>query len=290
MRTMSHHFMHGLTGVAREWNLTRRPWLRHMALGALSRLGTRDITIGHHWVPDRPVHLNAFRHKGYWFHGKRREQAVMTGFARLIRPGASVIELGGHIGYISLYLAYLAGDRGTVHVFEPSPDNLRYLEPNVAGVSTIELVRMAASDRSGRAQFFIEDLTGQNSTLIRDYAVFANNREKAFSEEGYRVIDVATATLDDFLAERTLSPDFIKIDIEGAEIVALKGMSECLRRHRPTLMVEVTREEDAVMTLLHDADYIAYDERLNPLAGRRSQAGPNRFFLPAETPPPAPIA
>jgi FkbM family methyltransferase len=268
---------------AHRWH--KQLWLRRIALGILGRFAQHDMTIDHHWVPGRKIRLHRFRHKGYWYHGRRREESTMEGFARLIRPGDTVIELGGHIGYISLYLAHLAGSGGRVFVFEPSPENLPYIESNVAPVPTIELVRKAASDRSGRLRFFIEGLTGQNSTLVENYATFDVTRDRAFSSEHYRTIEVDATTLDAFLDERAIKPDFIKIDIEGAELLALQGMRECLVRHRPGLMVEVTHQEEAVMRLMADAGYVVCDSSMEPLAPNKEaaqRASPNFFFLPKE--------
>lgn len=264
---------------ARERKWHRQKWLRSLGIPLLKAIAERDITITHHWVPGRRVRLNAFRHKGYWFHGNRREPGVMASLARLVGPGDTVIDVGGHIGYVSLYLAHLVGPTGHVFVFEPSPDNLRYLTVNTKAVAPIEIVRKAVSDSNGHAQFFTENLTGQNSTLIENYAHFENTRRSARIDERYRPLDVETTTLDAFVAERGIRPDFIKVDIEGAEALAVRGMGAVLAAHHPRLMVEVTRDEEEVMGLLRRAGYAACDSRLRPLPEGAS-TGPNRFFLP----------
>ena len=168
-------------------------------------------------------------------------------------------------------------------MLEPSPDNLRYLRRNAAPHPEIRIVEQAASDRAGQARFFLEDLSGQNSTLIEDYGNLSENRENAFSDAHYRAITVETITLDALIAQERLAPAFIKIDIEGAELLALRGMQHCLRHHRPKLMVEVTSDEELVMQLLADAGYAAYDSNLKPLVPGE-HTGPNRFFLPVEQP------
>ncbi|HEY1146145.1 MAG TPA: FkbM family methyltransferase [Allosphingosinicella sp.] len=264
---------------ARKWH--RQKWLRHLGIPLLKAVAERDITITHHWVPGRRIRLNAFRHKGYWFHGNRREPGVMASLAKLVGPGDTVIDVGGHIGYVSLYLAHLVGPTGRVFVFEPSPDNLRYLTANTKAVAPIEIVRKAVSDSNGHAQFFTENLTGQNSTLIENYAHFDETRRSAQIDETYQAMEVETTTLDAFVAERGITPDFIKIDIEGAEALAVRGMGAVLASHHPKLMVEITREEDEVMGLLREAGYAACDSRLRPLADGAT-TGPNRFFLPDE--------
>jgi FkbM family methyltransferase len=264
-----------------DHRMMRVRWLRRPVLALLAQFGDGDTIIDHHWVPGRRVRLHRFRHKGYWFYGANREHNIMRGFARLIRPGDTVVALGGHIGYIAVYLAHLAGDAGRVFVFEPSPDNLAYLEDNVAGLDTVQIVRRAVSDRDGRACFFVEGLTGQNSTLVDHYAVFSSNRRNAFSDETYRTVEVETTTLDTYLAENGVTPDFIKIDIEGSELAALTGARRSLERFRPALMVEVTHREDEVMRLMREIGYRAYDTQLCP-ATADTRLGPNRFFLPEE--------
>jgi len=86
-----------------------------------------DLSIAHPWVPPSRFRLNSFRHKGYWYHGKSRELRTMQLFAKLIRPNDTVAEVGGHIGFISMFFAKLVGDNGRVVVFEPGSNNLPYL-------------------------------------------------------------------------------------------------------------------------------------------------------------------
>ena len=271
--------MNRIASVATSLGLTQSPWLRHVALAILAKVGQHDATISHHWVPNRRIHLHRFRHKGYWFYGRSREEQVMRAFARLIVHGDTVIELGGHIGYISLYLANLVGRDGHVYVFEPSPENLAYTRRNVAEDSAITLVEQAASDSAGTATFFVEGLTGQNSTLVEDYSLFKENRERAFSDENYRKIEVPTTTVDEFVSANGLKPNFMKIDVEGAEVACLRGGVETLKRFRPRLMVEVTRRREEVFALMTELGYRIYDAAFDPIDLSGKPRDPNLFFI-----------
>jgi FkbM family methyltransferase len=271
--------MNAIVNVATRLGLTRSTWLRHVALGILARFGQHDTTIAHHWVPGRTVHLHRFRHKGYWFYGRAREEKIMRAFAALIAKGDTVIELGAHIGYISVYLASLVGRDGRVFVFEPSPDNLPYTKRNIAGDPAITLIEEAASDTAGTATFFVERLTGQNSTLVENYSVFSENRERAFSDESYQAIEVKTTTIDRFVSENDVRPNFMKIDVEGAELACLRGSVECLKRFRPRLMVEVTNEHEAVFALMADLGYRIYDSDFKPVHPGTAPTEPNLFFI-----------
>src|SRR5262249_24259088 len=114
--------------------ITGRLWLglRKVAIAALRRFNPGDISIRHHYTCERIV-LHSFKHKGYWYYGKRRESESMALFAQLVRPEDTVIEVGGHIGYLSLYFAQLVGQRGQLIVFEPGANNLPYARANLRG-------------------------------------------------------------------------------------------------------------------------------------------------------------
>ena len=271
--------MNALSSIATRLGLMRPTQLRHLALAVLSRVGQHDATIRHHWAPGRKICVHRFRHRAYWVHGRAREQDIMGGFAKLIRPGDTVIELGAHIGYVSVYLASLAGPQGRVFVFEPSPANLTYTRRNVAGEPTVTLVEKAVSDTAGTATFFIEELTGQNSTLLEHYDVFDENRALAFSDEAYRAIDVPTTTIDLFVKENDVRPNFIKIDVEGSELACLRGSTETVRQFRPRLMVEVAHQNEAVYALLTEFGYRLFRPDLSPFDPDQGSPVENLFCI-----------
>lgn len=114
--------------------------LRRLVLPLLSKIGPGDIAIRHHYVAHK-FHLHVYKHKGYWYHGRNREKATMALFQQLIKLGGRVVEVGGHIGYISLFFSLLVGNSGMVYVFEPGTNNLPYLEKNIHDTTNIYLVR-----------------------------------------------------------------------------------------------------------------------------------------------------
>lgn len=77
----------------------------------------------------------------------------MKKFSELISSGDTVVEIGGHIGFISQYFSQLVGEEGKVIVFEPGSNNLQYIKKNILGKDNIYLEQMAISDRSGTAFF-----------------------------------------------------------------------------------------------------------------------------------------
>ena len=229
--------------------------LRRIALAALRTFSPGDITIKHHWWPEARVKLDCYRHKGYWFHGRNRERAFMETIAELVGEGDTVIDIGGHIGYLALHLRGLVGPEGKVFVFEPGKNNLPYIEANCQNYPNIQIVPSACSDSDGEAELWVEDLTGQNNSLLNNYKAFDDNRHRAFSKETTKAIKVKTIRLDGFVSEQKLKPDFIKIDVEGAELQVLQGAEACLREHKPKLLVEVTENKETVEELLKGHGY-----------------------------------
>lgn len=174
----------------------------------------------------------------------------MERFRTIIGESACVIEIGGHIGYITQFFAKLVTKNGMVVVFEPGENNLKYLKKNIQTLPQVTLVEMAVSNEDTVAQFYLDDLTGQNNSLLGEYEVLAANQSAAFVELTKNQVTVTTCKLDSFLRDSKHLPDFVKIDIEGAEVLALEGMTNTLRNLKPTIMVEITANHRAAADLL----------------------------------------
>lgn len=259
-------------------NIHRIPWLRRLVLALLRRFGDFDVRIRHHHTGDRFC-LNAYRHKGFWYHGRKREGQALSRCRVLLKPTDTVIEVGGHIGYLTILFARCA-NRGRVYVFEPGQNNLPYLRRNTEGLSNVVVVPNAAADVNGPVRFSLDPLTGQNNSLLTDYYVFEENKSFAYRSDVTCDSDTVEAVrLDDFVNAHNLRPRFVKIDAEGAEWTVLRGMTRILRDHQPKLMIEVTLHHAEVERLLRDNAYTFSDEEGNPLKSLASYRG--NFFAMA---------
>ncbi|MGA9583170.1 MAG: FkbM family methyltransferase [Allosphingosinicella sp.] len=257
--------------------------LRKIVLPLMKRFSF-DLTVRHHWLPGARVYLSLFQHKGYWYHGRARERETMEAFARLIPKGGTVIEVGGHIGYISMYFASLAGPKGRVIVFEPGPNNHKYLHRNIAGLDNVEWVDRAVSDEEGTVTFYCDNLTGQNNSLVSDFKVLEANAGRTGIALERAEVTVKATTLDAFCADRGLVPDFIKIDVEGAELLVVRGMKSVLRSARPRLMIEKNDEdEEGLESELIAAGYVFLSPELEPSRDGRMHFG-NNFCLHGDDP------
>jgi FkbM family methyltransferase len=183
----------------------------------------------------------------YLYGGREREE--MQAMREHVTSGSVVYDLGANYGMHTLFLARLAGPKGRVLAFEPSPGIYSWLQKNVDlnGFKQTSCLQKAVSDANGRVSFDV----GEN-TAIGHISNSANS------------IEVEAVTIDSLVESGYPAPDFIKIDIEGGESSALKGALNVLRTRRPTLLIELhTPEQDvAVGAVLRELNYRV--ERLRP--------------------------
>lgn len=153
------------------------------------------------------------------------------------------IDAGAHIGYYSLIAADITGASGTVVAFEPHPDNAERIREN-ARANNLDIVVNEAA---------ITGQTGSASLKIAE-----NSLSHSVSTGGGD--DIKTWSLDEYIKINDLSPDVIKIDIEGEEGSAVQGMRTVLATHRPSVVIEIhpwIASEDAreIYETLKNHDY-----------------------------------
>lgn len=165
------------------------------------------------------------------------EPHVVACYRRRLRPGMVVADIGANIGFHTLHAAVLVGEKGGVIAVEPDPGNaaLLALSLSVNGpLLPVELIQAAASDAPGE---LIESDLGNAANsgarfTHRDRAVL----EKLVHGESPLFRKVEALRWDDRFLDRKI--DFVKIDIEGYEPMAMRGMEESLARHRPVVLSE----------------------------------------------------
>lgn len=177
-------------------------------------------------------------------------------FIECLRPGDVVYDLGANIGWYSLLAARHVGPEGKVVAFEPSVTNAAYIAWNALRnrFTNVEVVPAAVSDQDGWAVFLNKGPL--QSRLDKDDDEAQMQRR---AKRGHRVLGrtaVPVLTLDSWIAQAGQAPPaLIKMDIEGAEIGALRGMAETLRSAKPTLIIEPHGTQRAIADLLDAMDY-----------------------------------
>ena len=253
------------------------PFLRRLDIPALRRLCDRDITIRHHRT-GTPFRLHAFRHKTYWFYGAQREREEMSFIAETVKPGMQVVDVGAHIGYTSAYFASLVGEFGRVFAFEPGANNLPYLRANIRGFSNVTVVEKALSNSCGKAKFLLEDLSGQNNSLVSD-AHLHKAVAGAFVDAKVQTVEVETITMDAFCAKEGVVPHLVKIDAEESELAILQGMRQLMRATRPAIIVEMWDNQKAILELLWSCGYCVCNSDLSPVNEIKDLRSDNAFAV-----------
>lgn len=162
--------------------------------------------------------------------GQTHEPHVMSVVRERLRSRDCVLDIGANIGLVTMLAASIVGPRGRVIAVEPVPRN-RALIARAAQANRfqqIEIIAAAASDRAGAIELRTHPTT---SNSARPAA--AGERLREARGAGLRVPSVV---LDDVLALDRL--DLVKIDVEGMEPLALRGLERLLGRFRPLLLCE----------------------------------------------------
>lgn len=159
-------------------------------------------------------------------------------FQRLIRKDDVCVDAGANIGIYSVFMAEKA-HKGRIISFEPVTINQRILALNAAlnGLTNVEVRDSLLSDVAGTVEFSVSEDSAYSS-------IRPTNRKKEA-----RTLRVQADTLDDLFAERGQRVDVIKIDVEGAELLVLKGGEKLLSTPelRPrVLLVELASDNQAV--------------------------------------------
>jgi FkbM family methyltransferase len=169
-------------------------------------------------------------------------------FTRWVRPGNTVLDVGAHTGYYSLLAARLVGPSGAVWSFEPDPVNFSFLQRHVAlnRVREVHLENAAVSDRQGTEPFERGSGTGTGHL------------------GGDGKLRVKTTSVDEFCAARDLRVSAMKIDVEGAEELVLRGAQTTLARDMPVLFLSTHGADvhQKCVLLLQSMGYV-----LRPIVG-----------------------
>lgn len=159
--------------------------------------------------------------------GSGWEPDEMEVFRRQIRAGHTVLDVGAHLGTYALVAAREVGAAGTVHAFEPNPNNAALLRRSITANGWTERVRLheaAVAGTRGVATLLVQPewSGGAHLDSARDQPLPA----------GWRRLEVRRVTLDELFPEDAQRVDVAKFDIEGMEGHALRGARGLLRRSR----------------------------------------------------------
>lgn len=213
-----------------------RPLVRWLHQLAPDRYLTARIMGGP--LRGRHMVLNLRYQMGYWL--GLTEQDVVEAMQTVIGSGGVVYDVGAEIGYFSLSAAVVSGS-GPVYAFEPNPANAAVIRRSKSLNSDLNLhvVEKAVGNRRDRVSF----ITFENRPDVSNASLLGRLTEiQKDDQTAGQIIDVEMIDLDSFSIEIGLTPDLVKVDVEGAEGMVLQGMSRLLTEARPYLIIEIHNE------------------------------------------------
>ena len=201
----------------------------------------------------------------FWFRlellTQRHEMETRRQLTRLMRPGMVILDVGAHVGYYTRLFAVGTGASGRVIAFEPHPRTHQTLRDNLRRLDNVTALQVAVAESAGQAELYDYLMMSASGSLHYDESMAALQREQMsesdvaprrqgdFEMQTYRV---ATAPIDQCLAEMNIKQvDLVKMDIEGAEMGALRGMKQTIARS-PRLNLVMEYNPQALQAFGHE--------------------------------------
>ena len=147
-------------------------------------------------------------------------------FMREVKYGDVVLDIGANMGYYTLLASKIIGNNAKIYAFEPDPGNFSLLKKNMKAnnIKNVVLEQKAVSNETGKIKLYsCSDNKG-------DHRIYD-------SHDGRRALDIRAVSMDDYFKDYKGVINFIKMDIQGAEIGALQGMQALLAKNKPLKMI-----------------------------------------------------
>ena len=197
-------------------------------------------------LPPLPKNLHG---RSVWIHPRARfsrttrtffkgEHHVRTWLTEQLKPGHVFFDLGAHHGWVSMWALPLVGEEGLVVSFEPSLANLSILDWHRTrnNFSRWTIVSKAVSDKdSEEEEFYLVDSGDSPMNSLTT----GGPGTPLMSGRHIRKVSMQTITLDTFCSESGRIPNLVKIDVEGAELLVLRGASKILDEARPVIILAI---------------------------------------------------
>lgn len=215
--------------VAGGWGARRARW-RIIHRLVLARLGRHGQAKGRTFW-GAPLHIDTADRGALALLSFGYEEAALTSLMlATLRSGMRLVDIGAHVGFQSMLGAELVGPSGRVASFEPQRQILGYAERNLKPYPQIRLTPSAVGDSTGAVTFYERNmaLSGFSGSALSGVDQTPTARQYV----------VPVVALDQALKADERPVDFIKCDVEGAEMSVLLGAHDILNVDRPLLVLE----------------------------------------------------
>jgi FkbM family methyltransferase len=202
---------------------------------------------------------------------------------KFIRPGDTCIDIGAHLGYYTFELSKLVGRNGKIFAIEPVRKFYDVLRKMISPrkIQNITLHKVALGGEGKVVEIGIP--------LINKQKKFGYARIRQISEHlEYVESETVPNAKGDELFSEVEKIDFIKCDVEGAEVGVFKSMPAVISKHEPILLLELSDKDERIkmMNLLSSSNYQAYHLRNKFLKridvhSNDKAISHNHYFIPA---------
>jgi FkbM family methyltransferase len=149
-----------------------------------------------------------------------------------LKPGMTVLDVGAHLGLMSVISSGILGPSGKVYAFEPSPFTFSQLKKVIAlnaGHAPVKLFPYVVSKQNGLVDFFLSEDEGSNSNSMVE-----KHHQNRIN------IPIESVSIDQFVTEQNIHKvDLLKVDAEGSELDVLQGAEMTLRKLKPLVILAV---------------------------------------------------
>lgn len=208
------------------------------------------------------------------------EKEESTMMENLVADGDNYFDVGANIGWYSINIA-VSRRNARVFAFEPIPTTYADLQTNLAlnASANVQAFNFGFSDRAGEFPFYYYPEGSGNASAVN-----------LTGRSDVQTFQCKVRTLDDFTAETGHRVDFIKCDVEGAELLVFKGGIETIKRDKPVVLSEILRKWSAkfnynpneIFALFRAIGYNVYTAqggRLVPFGDMDDNTIPTNYFF-----------
>lgn len=228
-----------------KWQYIDEMYLEHAGLFSYSEF-LKDTNISAIEISDDKV-IMSFRDSGVKFlcvkNDKRLAPFDTLNFGtyeneelgmqmELIENGFNIFDIGGNFGWYALHIAKKFPE-AIVYSFEPIPSTYNHLNENISlnQLKNIKTFNYGLSDDEGKFNFYYDPELSVNASLAN-----------VSGNENIQAVECTVRKLDNIPELRDLKTDFIKCDVEGAELLAFKGGENFIKKNLPVIFTEMLRK------------------------------------------------
>lgn len=202
---------------------------------------------------------------------KSFEYPTLDKFVSLVKPGDIILDIGANTGLYSIFFSKLISEEGKVFAFEPDSGTFKILEENLIINSCVNVVPLnfALSDKEAAIEM-VSELSNNAHLKTGDAFRYIKEVNEVHSANGSSVMK--SVRLDD-IQEIQQQPgiNFLKVDVEGAELLVFKGAEITLKKFKPAILFELNGQLTSrfdykpidILLFLHDLGYTLeeYDDQ-----------------------------